>query len=86
VVVTLAVTVFSATELDEPPEDEELELLLADPTFNTPPRACPPGGDVDGVVAFFASAVKAVRVFPVVGALIAATMPDWQWFPVVWPQ
>lgn len=75
-------TVFSATL---PLELElELELLLALPTFSNPP-ATPPGGDVD-VVAFFAKAVNAVSVFPVAGALIAATMPAWQWFPVVWPQ
>jgi len=43
-------------------------------TERIPPTA-PPGGEVL-VVAFLARAVNAARVFPVVGALIAATMPD----------
>jgi hypothetical protein len=54
------------------------------PLFNTPPLG-PPSGEVD-VVAFLALRVKAPRVLPVLGALIAATMPDWQWLPTVCPQ
>lgn len=80
----LAVTVFSATELELELESE-VEFEFEEETLRIPP-ATPPGGEVDGVVAFFARRVKAARVLPVVGALIDATMPDWQWFPVVWPQ
>lgn len=82
VVVMLAVMVFSAPELEEVSVEVELEDEL---TERIPP-ATPPGGDVDGVVAFLARRAKAARVLPVAGAFMAATMPDWQWFPVVWPQ
>ena len=43
------------------------------------------GGEVE-VEAFAASKVKAASVLPVAGALMAATMPDWQWFFAVCAQ
>jgi hypothetical protein len=49
---------------------KEVEFELR---FRTPPTA-PPGGEVD-VVAFFARAVNAANVLPLLGALIAPTMP-----------
>jgi len=59
-----------------------VELLLE--IFRIPPATF--GGVVD-VFADLARLVKAVRVLlPVVGALMAPTMPDWQWFPVVCAQ
>jgi len=54
-------------------------------TAKIPPRGTVSGGDVE-VVAFLASAVKAASVLPVAGALMAATMPDWQWLSVVCAQ
>lgn len=73
--VTVVVTVLTVLLLFEP----------APATFRMPPSGADPGGDVL-VVAFLASKAKAASVLPVVGALIAATMPDWQWLPVGWPQ
>jgi hypothetical protein len=54
-------------------------------TAKIPPSGAVSGGDVDKV-AFLASVVKAASVLPVAGALMAATIPDWQWEPVVCPQ
>jgi hypothetical protein len=54
-------------------------------TAKIPPSGTVSGGEVEAV-AFLARAVKAARVLPVAGALMAATMPDWQWEPVVCPQ
>jgi hypothetical protein len=51
---------------------------------NVPPTT-PPVGKVE-FEAFLASAMKASSVFPVVGALMEPTMPDWQWRPVVCEQ
>jgi hypothetical protein len=59
-------------ELDEEVVDVKVEVEF-ELTFRIPPTA-PPGGDVD-VVAFFARAAKAAKVFPDDGALIAPTMP-----------
>jgi len=72
--VTTAVVVYVLVE-DE--EDEVLLLLV----FKVPPTG-PPGGEVE-VVAFLARVMNASRVLPVVGALMAPTMPDWQWLPTV---
>ena len=41
------------------------------------PPTGPEGGEVL-VVAFAARALKAAKVFPVAGALMARTIPDWQ--------
>lgn len=49
----------------------------------------PPTGPVGGevlVLAFLARRTKASKVLPVVGALMAPTIPAWQWFPTVCPQ
>jgi hypothetical protein len=54
-------------------------------TAKIPPSGTVSGGDVE-VVAFLASLVKAASVLPVAGALMAATMPDWQWLSVVCEQ
>ncbi len=51
-------------------------------TAKIPPSGTVSGGEVE-VVAFLARAVKAASVLPVAGALMAATMPDWQWDSVV---
>ena len=51
-------------------EEEVVEFEL---TCKVPPTA-PPGGEVD-VVAFFARAANFSKVFPLVGALMAPTMP-----------
>jgi hypothetical protein len=56
-----------------------VELLAI---FKTPPAT--PLGGADDVPATLARLVKAVRVLlPVVGALMAPTMPAWQWLPTV---
>jgi len=68
--------------VEEAAPDPEEELLVE--RLRMPPMG--PAGGVVEVVAFFASAWKAASVLPVAGALMAATMPDWQWLPVVWPQ
>lgn len=65
-------------ELEAELVEEVVEFEL---TLRIPPTA-PPGGEVD-VVAFFARAANFSKVFPLVGALMAPTMPDWQWLPVV---
>ncbi len=70
VVVMLVVTVFVSS----------LPLMA-----KMPPRGTVSGGEVE-VVAFLARAVKAASVLPVVGALMAATMPDWQCESVVCAQ
>ena len=46
-------------------------------TATIPPSGTVSGGEVE-VVALAASLVNAARVLPVVGALIAATIPLWQ--------
>lgn len=61
--------------------EAEVGLLLL---LRTPPTGLN-GGEVLSV-AFFARRIKASRVLPVVGALIAPTIPDWQWLPLAWPQ
>lgn len=53
---------------------ERTVLLLA---ARMPPKPGATSGDVL-VLALAASAMKASRVFPVVGALIAPTIPFWQ--------
>jgi hypothetical protein len=69
-------------ELDELEEVEFASLLKI-----------PPIGAVGGTVlavklmgGLVARPMKAASVFPVVGALMAPTMPLWQWLPAVWPQ
>jgi hypothetical protein len=76
VAVTLVVTVFVVDA------ESVVELLIL--RARTPPMT-PPGGEVD-TVAFLARALNAARVLPVLGALIEATIPDWQWSLTVWPQ
>lgn len=67
-------------ELDAVPV--ELEVVLPEDLTKVPPIGVPGGGKVE-VVAFLARRVKAARVFPVLGALMAATIPFWQWSPSV---
>ena len=64
-------------------------VVAADRVLLLEARTPPVPGATSGEVlleALAASATKASRVFPVVGALIAPTIPFWQWLPVVWPQ
>lgn len=63
----------------EPDAEEDEEESAAPASFKIPPTA-PPGGEVEAV-AFLARSAKASKVLPVDGALIAATMPVWQWLP-----
>lgn len=74
-------------EVDPPVVTGVVELLppmtCPPPLFKIPPTAPP---EKLTVVAFFASKAKAARVLPVAGALMAATIPLWQWLPTVCPQ
>jgi hypothetical protein len=54
-------------------------------TAKIPPSGTVLGGEVE-FVAFEAFSVNAASVLPVAGALIEATMPDWQWAFVVCAQ
>ena len=73
-------------ELDAIPLELELELeaevVLPEDLTKVPPIGVPGGGKVEEV-ALLAFKVKAARVFPVLGALMAATIPAWQWLPTV---
>jgi hypothetical protein len=62
---------FVYAELEAEVMEEEVEIEL---TFRIPPTA-PPGGEVD-VVAVLARLIKLSKVFPLVGALIAPTIPS----------
>jgi hypothetical protein len=59
----------------------EPELLTA----KIPPSGTVLGGEVE-FVALEAFRVKAASVLPVAGALMEATMPDWQWESLVCAQ
>ncbi len=80
VAVTVVCTVLVVEIVDEKVEEPEADSEEAPASFNIPPMAAPPGGEVEAV-AFLARSLKASKVLPVVGALIDATMPDWQWLP-----
>ncbi len=70
VVVMVAVTVVW-TFVDDEMTDDSLPFAAA--PLRIPPTA-PPEGEVERV-AFWARALKASRVLPVAGALMAVTMP-----------
>jgi hypothetical protein len=75
--VVVMVVVWESVLLNPLPLELEIELVPF-PRLSTPPTATLTFGGEVLVVAFFARASNATSVFPVVGALIAATIPDWQ--------